>query len=176
MNIKENRALATTLKDTVNRESGFALVTALLILAVLTLIGLAATTTSTVELKIAGNGNQYMGTFYNTEGVLINTLETPTTWLTTTFLTAEETDARYSSLLNDTTVEIRCIESTNTAIPELSGGANDLPARLHRDSPPSGSGYSMKHFEVQRYGITTTPTSGNTNIQTGVWKVFNKNH
>ena len=166
--------MATTQKNTINSERGFALVTSLLILAVMTIIGIAATTTSTIELKIAGNENQYTRTFYNNEGVLINTMETPGTWLTTDFLTALETAASYSSISNDTTAEIRCIESTNTPIPELSTGANNLPAQLHRDSPPSGSGYSMKHFEVHRYGITTTSASGNTQIQTGVWKVFNK--
>ncbi|MBW2631684.1 MAG: pilus assembly PilX N-terminal domain-containing protein [Deltaproteobacteria bacterium] len=172
--MRGKHTVATTPKDTINSESGFALVTALLILAVLTMIGIAATTTSTVELKISGNEAQSVNSFYNTEGVLINTLETPNTWLTTGFLTAGETAALYSGILNDNTVEIRCIESTNTPISGLSTGANDLPARLHRDSPPSRSGYSMKHFEVHRYGITTTATSGNTNIQAGVWKVFNK--
>ena len=174
MNIRGKRIVATTLKDTVNSESGFALVTALLILAVLTMIGIAATTTSTVELKISGNEAQSVNSFYNTEGVLINTLETPGTWLTTGFLTLGETVASYSGTSGDTTVEIRCIESTNTPVSGLSDGANNLPARLHRGSPPSRSGYSMKHFEVHRYGITTTSTSGNTTIQTGVWKVFNK--
>jgi len=174
MTIKGKRNVSITPEDTINNDRGFALVTALLILAVLTMIGIAATTTSTVELKISGNESQSVNSFYNTEGVLINTMETPSTWLTTGFLTAGETAALYSALLNNTTVEIRCIESTNTAISGLSDGANDLPARLHRDSPPSRSGYSMKHFEVRRYGITTTSTSGNTQIQTGVWKVFNK--
>ena len=166
--------MTTTQKDIINSESGFALVSALLILSVMTIIGVAATTTSTIELKIAGNENQYMGTFYNTEGVLINTMETPTTWLTTDFLTAGETTASYSGVSGDTTAEVRCIESTNTPISGLSDGANDLPAKLHRDSPPSGSGYSMKHFEVHRYGITATSAGGNARIQTGVWKVFNK--
>lgn len=166
--------MATTQKNIINSESGFALVSALLILSVMTIIGMAATTTSTIELKIAGNENQYMGTFYNTEGVLINTMETPNTWLTTAFLTAGETAASYSGVSGDTTAEARCIESTNTPIPGLSDAANDLPAKLHRDSPPSKSGYSMKHFEVHRYGITTTSAGGNARIQTGVWKVFNK--
>lgn len=166
--------MATKQKDTINSESGFALVASLLILAVMTIIGMAATTTSTIEMQIAGNENQYTRTFYNNEGVLINTMETPGTWLTTDFLTAGETTASYSVVSGDTTAEIRCIESTVTSISGLSDGANNLPARLHRDSPPSGSGYSMKHFEVHRYGITTTSASVNTRIQTGVWKVFNK--
>ncbi|MBN2538919.1 MAG: pilus assembly PilX N-terminal domain-containing protein [Deltaproteobacteria bacterium] len=174
MNMRKWSFMATKQKDTINSESGFALVASLLILAVMTIIGMAATTTSTIEMQIAGNENQYTRTFYNNEGVLINTMETPGTWLTTDFLTAGETTASYSVVSGDTTAEIRCIESTVTSISGLSDGANNLPARLHRDSPPSGSGYSMKHFEVHRYGITTTSASVNTRIQTGVWKVFNK--
>ncbi len=171
----KKRRIPITIKDSVKNERGFALVTALLILAVLTLIGIAATTTSTVELKISGNESQSVNIFYNTEGVLINTLETPTTWLTTDFLTAGETVASYAATVDDNDVEIRCIKSTGTPVSGLSGGANDLPVRLHRDSPPKGSGYSMKYFEVRRYGITTTSLTGKTSIQTGVWKVFNKN-
>jgi hypothetical protein len=174
MNMRKRHIMTTAPKDTISNESGFALVAALLILAVMTIIGIAATTTSTIEMQIAGNENQYTGTFYNNEGVLINTIENPSLWLTTDFLTDGETVASYSVVSGDTTTEIRCIESTDTAISVLSDGANDLPARLHRDSPPSGSGYSMKHFEVHRYGITTTTVSGDIRIQTGVWKVFNK--
>jgi len=159
----------------VSDENGFALVTALLILAVLTMIGIAATTTSTVELKISGNESQSVTLFYTTEGVLISTLQTPTTWLTTDFLTAGETAASYSSTVSETDVEIRCIENTGNDISGLSQEANNLPAQMHKDSPPKGSGYSMKYFEVRRYGITTTSSAGETAIQTGVWKVFNKN-
>lgn len=174
MKIHEER-IHTTANNSQNNENGFALVTALLILAVLTMIGIAATTTSTVELKISGNEAQSVSIFYNTEGVLIDTLETPTTWLTTDFLTAGETAASYSSTVTETDVEIRCIEDTGNDISGLSERANNLPVRLHRDSPPKGSGYSMKYFEVRRYGITTTSLIGETTIQTGVWKVFNKN-
>jgi len=122
--------MTTTHKETINSESGFALITALLILAVLTLIGIAATTTSTTELQISGNERQYLDTFYTTEGVLINTMETSSTWLTTAFLTTGETTASYSGVSDGTTVEIRCIEITNTPISGLSTEANDLPAEL----------------------------------------------
>jgi len=166
--------MATAQKDTINRESGFALVSGMLILALMTIIGIAATTTSTIEMKIAGNENQYMGTFYNTEGVLINMLEAPSVWLTPGFLTIGEIFALYSGTSGDTAVEIRCVEATGTDIDGLSDEANDLPVTLHRDAPPVGSGYSMNDFEAHRYGITTTSPGGNTRIQAGVWKAFNK--
>jgi hypothetical protein len=49
-------------------QEGFVLVTALLILVVLTLLGLATILTSTVELKIAGNDRLHKKTFYQADG------------------------------------------------------------------------------------------------------------
>jgi len=74
----------------------------------------------------------------------------------------------------DADVEIRCIEETGTPISDLRDAANDLPLQKHIAPPPPGSGYSMKYFQVRRYGVTATSATGNTQIQTGVWKVFNK--
>ncbi len=173
MNRGKRKIMTTTQKETINSESGFALVTALIILSVLTLIGIAANTTSTTELQIAGNERQYLETFYNTEGILINTMETSNIWLTTGFLTTGETTASYSAASKNTTVEIRCIESTNTPVSGLGDDANDFPVLPHKDTPPSKSGYGMKSFEVRRYVITITSASG-ARIQTGVWKAFNK--
>jgi len=49
-------------------EEGFVLVTALMMLVVLTLLGLATIMTSTVELKIAGNDRVHKETFYQADG------------------------------------------------------------------------------------------------------------
>ena len=70
-------------------------------------------------------------------------------------------------------IEVRCITATpsNTG---LSDEADNLPLQDHIGPPPTGSGYSLKYFEVRRYGITGKSTDGNTTIQVGAWKVFNK--
>ena len=52
--------------------------------------------------------------------------------------------------------------------------ANTLPLQQHVSAPPEGSGFSLKYFEVRRYGVTATSTTGNTRIQVGAYKVFNK--
>ena len=49
-------------------EKGFVLVTALMILVILTLLGLATIMTSSVELKIAGNDRLHKQTFYQADG------------------------------------------------------------------------------------------------------------
>ncbi len=51
----------------VNNENGSAIVLALIILAVLTIIGISATTTSNVELKIVRNERIFQQTFYSAE-------------------------------------------------------------------------------------------------------------
>jgi len=49
-----------------------------------------------------------------------------------------------------------------------------MPHLRHIGPPPAGGGYSMKFFEVRRYGVTATSITGNTQVQIGAWKVFNK--
>lgn len=50
------------------REQGFALVTVLLILMVLTLLGVITTNNTTTELRIAGNDKVHKQTFYRADG------------------------------------------------------------------------------------------------------------
>jgi hypothetical protein len=83
-------------------------------------------------------------------------------------------------------VRVRCITDTAMSCDFQSGlgspqanaaadlPANSLPLQRHISPPPSGSGFSMKYFEVRRYGITATSATGNTRIQIGAYKVFNK--
>ena len=59
---------------TIHREEGFVLVTALLIMLVLTIIGIAATTNTSIELQIAGNDKVHKKTFYEAEaGAILGT-------------------------------------------------------------------------------------------------------
>lgn len=168
--------MVATLKDTITEEKGFVLVAALLMVAILTIIGIAATTTSETENLISINERAYVSEFYNAEGALVDTLENATTWLTGNMLTDDETVASNTVVVDvdsdgtdDARIEIRCIQDTDPAV----ATANDLPVLSHKSPPPAGSGYSMKHFEVRRYGVTATSATGNTRIQTGVWKAFN---
>jgi len=176
--------MITAVKETINNESGFVLILALLMMSVITVIGVAATRTSETETQIASNERQIANEFCSAEGALIDVLERAiSTWAapTSTFLTDGETVASYTSPVdfdgdgtNDATVEIRYIGDLGATIGGLSTAANDLPVQSHTGPPPAGSGYSMKHFEIRRYGVTTTSITGNTQIQTGAYKVFNK--
>jgi hypothetical protein len=177
--------MVATLKGTITEEKGFVLVAALLMVAILTIIGIAATRTSETETLISVNERAYVSEFYNAEGALVDTLENSTTWLTGNMLTTpaagsftENVDINSDGTM-DAVIEIRCIfdpEEEDVNDPDIDGlsdAANDLPVLSHKSPPPAGSGYSMKHFEVRRYGVTATSATGNTRIQTGVWKAFN---
>ena len=173
--------MITAVKETINNESGFVLVLAVLMLTVITVIGVAATRTSETESRIASNERQIANELYNAEGALIDTLESPGTWMTMSFLTDGETVASYTSPVdfdgdgtNDATVEVRYIGDLGATLGGLSTAANDIPLVAHIGPPPADSGYSVTHFEIRRYGVTTTSATGNTQIQTGVYKVFNK--
>ena len=58
----------THIHSPLNNDRGSALVVALLMLVVLTLIGISATTTTTFELQIAGNDKLYKRAFYGADG------------------------------------------------------------------------------------------------------------
>lgn len=58
----------------INNEEGFVLVTGLMILLILTLLGLSATTNTTIEMQIAGNDRLYKETHYQAEaGAIMGT-------------------------------------------------------------------------------------------------------
>ncbi|SHO45682.1 pilus assembly PilX family protein [Desulfopila aestuarii] len=50
------------------KDDGFVLVTALLVMLILTIIGITATTNTSLELRIAGNDKLHKQTFYTAEG------------------------------------------------------------------------------------------------------------
>lgn len=176
--------MIASIQHTLSNEKGFVLVLVILMLAIVTVIGIAATRTSDTEMQIAANERSRANEFYDAEGGLIDTIERSGNWLTDDFLTAGETTAAYRNPnvdidgngTPDAIVEVRCIESTGT--PDtggvLSDVANNFPLQVHIAPPPLGSGYSTKYFEVRRYAVTSTSESGNTQLQAGVWKIFNK--
>lgn len=168
-------------KAQTQNEDGYALLATMLLLVLLTVIGIAASHTSNVESQIGVNVKQYEDCFYDAEGALIQALENSNAWLSVDFLTTAPTAANISydtdangDGTNDTTVEVRCVESSATSIATLSAFADNVPADSHITAPPAGSGYSMKYFQVRKYAVSVNYSTCNTNVQSGVWKVFNK--
>lgn len=171
-------------KAVLDNEKGFILGVSMLISAILLMAGLLALQTSNTEVLVVRNEGDLTREFYLAEGAVVDALENyntgPTFWLTDDFLLAGPLAAgrrvpSYDQHGNTVaTVEARCIEDSGTSIPGLSDAANHLPHLRHVTPPPRASGYSMKYFEVRRYGITATSTTGNSQVQIGAWKAFNK--
>jgi len=163
-------------------ENGSVIVLALIMLVLLTLLGMAVTRTSSIEVQIASNDRQAVKSLYQAESADHYALEITNTWMTNSFLSSSPATAQTPPLLldidsnatNDVRIEIRCIENTNATIPGLSTYANNLPQLRHVAPPPVGSIYGMKKYEIRRYGITATTLNDNTLLQLGTYKVFNK--
>jgi hypothetical protein len=169
---------------TFGNEKGFALVASILLSAILVMAAMMALWTSNTEVTVARNERDLQREFYQAEGGAVDALENyatgPTRWLTDAFLLSgpAAAGASVTSYSKDgqavARVEVRCIEDTGALIAGLSDAANRLPQLRHIGLPPADSGFSMKYFEVRRYAVTATSTTGNTLVQVGAWKVFNK--
>jgi len=200
-------------------ENGSVVVLALIMLVLLTLLGIAVTRTSSIEVQIASNDSRATDCFYTAESADHYAIEVSNGWLTDFFLKGSQLSAQVvigsidtdgdgiddsvtfdtdgdgnddvtfdtdGDGINDATfdidgdgindkIEIRCIEETGgTHAGNLSNAANELPAIKHISIPPIGSGYSLKYFEVRKYGITGTTSNGCSQVQVGSYKVFNK--
>lgn len=186
--------MVATAKRIIGNENGFVLGASILISAILLLAGVLALWTSNTEMHVVRNEGDLTLEFYNAEGGVIDALENydagTMEWLTDAFLIAAQTEAGAVRTSNNSggetvaTVEVRCIHDVASTPPwppglsapvsGLSDAANTLPLQKHIAPPPPGSGFSLKYFEVRRYGITATSTTGNTRTQIGTYKVFNK--
>ncbi|MGD8992222.1 MAG: hypothetical protein PVI00_12280 [Desulfobacterales bacterium] len=169
----------TSLKHPIANENGFVLGTSILISAILILAGVLALWNSNTEVNIVRNEGQMIQEFYEAEAGVVDAIEN-IVWMTDGFLSDGPTVANSVITSNDeygdaiASVEVRCIEQTATPIPSFSAAANSIPRQRHIGAPPENSGYSLLHFEIRRYGVTATSSDGNTQIQVGAWKVFNK--
>ena len=184
-------------------ENGSVVVLALIVLVLLTLLGMAVSRTSSIEVQIASNDQKSVDNLYKAESADHYAIELSRVWLSDAFLMAADTaanvvipttnpdpsdidgDGSPDANLDidgdgnpDIQIEIRCIEVTGTPItPALSNAANDLPKMQHISVPIVGSGTSLSGYVIRRYGITGTTLSGSgqalSRVQLGAYKYFN---
>ena len=169
-------------------ENGSVVVLALIVLVMLTLLGMAVSRTSSIEVQIASNDQQSVDNLYKAESADHYAIELSRVWLSDAFLMASDTvanvkipttnpdpsdidgDGSPDANLDidgdgnpDIQIEIRCIEGSGNPISPagtLSDAANDLPAMQHISVPTVGSGTSLSGYIIRRYGITGTTLSG----------------
>lgn len=167
----------------VNNQQGFALISVMLFLVLLTVIGIAALNTTGVELQITGNDRIYRTDFYNQELSLAAGKLNYRTWLTTAYLISNESAAYFpqagtddndnditdvSEIIKNGEVigsyRVRNNVSIATDISDWEDladfgtaadhPANQIPVLDHRAKPLPGSGYDPKNFEIRRFTIT----------------------
>jgi Tfp pilus assembly protein PilX len=166
----------------INDKNGSVVVLALIMVVLLSLLGMAVTRTSSIDVQISSNETQAVKDLYQAESADNCALEDTNTWMTNTFLTNSQTTTYWKKTdfdadhdgVPDTLLEIRCIVTPSAYNNNVSAGANNLPVMEHISPPPPGSGYSLKYFEVRRYGITATTNTTKNVVQLGAYKVFNK--
>jgi Tfp pilus assembly protein PilX len=162
-------------------ENGSVVVLALILVVVLSLLGMAVSRTSSIDVQVASNETRALQDMYQAESGNHWALEATGTWLTDAFL-AQSTAASYGPQdvdsdgdgNTDNRLEIRCIEITGASVAGLSNEANDVPKMQHIAPPPIESASSLGQFVIRRYGITSTSLKSNTQVQIGAYKLFNK--
>ena len=184
-----NRGFPMKKISLLKNENGSVIVLALIMLVLLTLLGMAVSRTSSIEVQIASNDQQAVDNLYKAESADHYAIELSRIWLSNAFLQAADTVANVvipttnpdpsdidgdgapdvnldidGDGNDDIMIEIRCIEGTGIPITppigNLSTAANNLPVMQHITVPPIGSGYSLGGYIIRRYGITGTTLSG----------------
>lgn len=170
----------------VGNERGSALIITVLVLLLLTIIGLSATTGTDTELLIAGNEKQAAQNFFNASAGTASAMEVPTGWLTSAYLVS--INDNLTSLADATTATATLTylakASTSIAVNDQSGNqiatvtvrpvykvsdsshsANidaalpyTIPNQDYSSSPPVGSGYGLGKFVIRRFTLTSIAT------------------
>jgi Tfp pilus assembly protein PilX len=143
----------------INNENGSVVVLALIMVVLLSLLGMAVTRTSSIDVQVSSNETRAVQDLYKAESADNYALEDTSNWMTSAFLLANQdtTAASVPGLtldtdgdsVPDTTYEIRYIKNNVTDIAGMSiPASNDLPVMNHKAPPPPGSGYSLKYFDA----------------------------
>jgi Tfp pilus assembly protein PilX len=135
-------------------ESGVALVIAILMITILTLIGVASTFTSTFEIRLSGNKRGSTDAFYTADGGVQTVLPVIDNFNTSSGFAAVETSSLAVDLQNES-IDLR---NTSPTLSLPSGvNFNDAPTvtvyHTTLTNVPKGSGFSAINFEYTHYII-----------------------
>lgn len=156
-------------------ESGVALVVALLMIVILSLIGLASSSNSTFEIRLSGNKRGATGAFYTAEAGSQSVIANVGNF-STAYYTPVDPAVEFDPYMHPEKKELRyeSIDSKNTS-PSFSypGGDpySELPVvtiyHTSTGGPPRGLGFSAINFGFQNYIIDSI---GRDQLDTGAIK------
>lgn len=136
----------------VKKESGAALVVALIMLVVITLIALASSYTSIFEIKISGNKRGATNAFYAAEGC-VNCIQPYTANFDLFNL---DGSARYSPLVLNTTSQYNPFAGGNVVSPNPTNASGNVTHYDNQSGPPRGGGWSAVNVAYSYYQIICT--------------------
>lgn len=148
--------------DQVNDEQGSALVVALVILAAVTVIGIAASTTSEIEIQVAGNERDHKTAFYAAEAARSYVAAT-----TALYGPANTTLAAGRFFPNNG-------DPSETVPLAPRQGFNGFVEYLGPSAPPRGSGYQAGKFKAHRYRMSCNgfgPANSEAAIRAGFYRI-----
>ena len=154
--------MIATVKETINNENGFVIVLALLMLAIITVIGVAATRTSETELQIAQNETMSKLAFYAAEAVAPYVEANPALYGGDNI-----TVGGYINFPNDEAPSATYALSSTLSF-------NGDVEYLGSSTPPRGSGYAAGKFKAHRYRMTCNgygPSNSKRQIEMGFYRI-----
>jgi hypothetical protein len=154
---KEKEVMGKKSNLILRNESGAALVVALLMIVILSLIGLASSSTSTFEIKLSGNKRGATDAFYTADGGSQSVLANLVNFSTAYYTNVPDVSGLPVELQNEGVV------SKQTS-PSLSSPAGISYAKAPQvtiyytnlGAPPKGLGFSAINFEFNYYIIDST--------------------
>lgn len=165
----------------INNEKGFALITTLLVLSILTVIGIAAINTANFELKIAGNERVAYQRFYTADsgwkqsGPFLNTLATPPN-----YINVKPAEVDYDYEWGDYEYIVRNFGDRTDFPPDkddlptdsVDGSVSSVPYwyRIQHDGDQQASGFGTEYRDF-RYQVSCN-AEGTTEVNTQVRKVY----
>lgn len=154
--------MKTKFKDTINNENGFVIVIALIMLAIVTVIGIAATRTSETELQISGNEKLHKLSFYAAEAAR-GYVADDTSLYGGDNITAGVSIYFPNNADSSATYELDSTQSFKGDVQYIGFSA-----------PPRGSGYEAEKFKAHRYQMTCDgygPSNSQSQIEAGFYRI-----
>lgn len=168
----------------INNEKGFALITTILVLSILTFMGIAALNTTTFELKIAGNERVAYQRFYTADsgwkqsGPFLNTLATPPG-----YINVDPANIDYNYAWGDYDYIVRNFGDhtdfpdenappTDDSVYSVDGSVSsvDYWYRIQHDGDRQAAGFGTEYRDF-RYQVSCN-ADGTTEVNTQVRKVY----
>jgi type IV pilus assembly protein PilX len=151
---KEKEVMGRKSNFILRNESGVALVVALLMIVILSLIGLASSSTSTFEIRLSGNKRGATDAFYTAEAGAQSVMANTGNFSTAYYAGVPDPNTLAVDLRNEW-IDAK-LTTPSLSLPSGVSYPEAPQVTIYhttRSTPPKASGFSAIHFEFQNYII-----------------------